>query len=483
MNKYRVSRRCFIIIIVLHRLVFPAYVNAQSESISIHVHLRGVYETQISLVTLGGANAYSEIIGVNRVKNGETVMIDVPGKDLPGEFVLQFDFIQNKGGTTIPAEKKMIINDQDLDLWINPAYANDPDSAWFQSGERENTGYASFLKDNHTQSERLAVLQQFLMQYDDTRSKFYRQCIEEYEHQRKQYNEWLNMRKQEDKSYFFSNLYMFYRTPSLSWEGTQNERTVNVISHYLDEIDFNNPVVTKTGRLREWMDNYVNLHLQMATTTASRDSLIMAAATSAIEKSKPGHACVYGWMVDYFYRGFESNNITAGMKVLEPYINDPACLTSRRMEIQTHLEGMKTLVAGSKAPDIEFKGTHGDSFKLYDFKPSSSLILLLFWSADCSHCIETIDSLSPWLQLPENKKQIAVVAISLDATEAEVKAWKLKKDMLTDWKHLRAEQGFQSKVAEDYFILSTPVMVLIDAATKKIIGMPASLQEMIRLVE
>jgi hypothetical protein len=48
-------------------------------------------------------------------------------------------------------------------------------------------------------------------------------------------------------------------------------------------------------------------------------------------------------MVDYFYKGFESNNIPDGTKVLKPYLNDPNCLTSKRMEIERRLKGIETL--------------------------------------------------------------------------------------------------------------------------------------------
>jgi hypothetical protein len=40
------------------------------------------------------------------------------------------------------------------------------------------------------------------------------------------------------------------------------------------------------------------------------------------------------------------------MKVLEPYLNDPVCLTTKRMEFERRLKGMESLLVGSKAPDI-----------------------------------------------------------------------------------------------------------------------------------
>ncbi|MFZ4550022.1 MAG: thioredoxin family protein, partial [Bacteroidales bacterium] len=98
--------------------------------------------------------------------------------------------------------------------------------------------------------------------------------------------------------------------------------------------------------------------------------------------------------------------------------------------------------------------------------------LLLFWSADCSHCVETVNALFPWSQQPENKTKVSVIAISLDETETEIKAWQQKAINLTGWKHLRAKEGVRSKVASDYYVLATPVMILLDSKTKEIVALP-----------
>lgn len=71
-----------------------------------------------------------------------------------------------------------------------------------------------------------------------------------------------------------------------------------------------------------------------------------------------------------------------------------------------------------------------------------------------------------------------IVAISLDETETDVKAWEQKKGQLKGWVHLHAADGVRSKVASDYFVLATPVMVLIDAKTREIVAKPNTLNEL-----
>ena len=98
-------------------------------------------------------------------------------------------------------------------------------------------------------------------------------------------------------------------------------------------------------------------------------------------------------------------------------------------------------------------------------------------------CKETIDDLKPWSQKPEVKQRLSVVAISLDESETEVKAWDQKVNTLPDWKHLRSKEGINSKVANDYYILATPVMLVLDANTKKIVAMPATFQQLMQFIQ
>jgi thioredoxin-related protein len=214
-----------------------------------------------------------------------------------------------------------------------------------------------------------------------------------------------------------------------------------------------------------------------------RDSLFPEAGITAIEKVRQGHPLVYGWMVDYFYRGYETNGITAGMKILEPYMNDPNCLTSKRQEIARRLQGMETLVAGSRAPNIIMKDIDGNQFELNTLETQCKYILVLFWSAGCSHCVEMVNSLYPWQQQKEVQQKIKVVSISLDETETDIKTWEQKIGGLKGWKHLHEAEGVRSKVASDYYVLATPVMVLLDARTKEIIATPNTLNDLLTAIQ
>jgi thioredoxin-related protein len=455
---------------------------AQAREVAINIHLRGVFDSKITLIPLSGANTTKPIAVVEMVKNGETTTIQVPNDNLPGEFVLIFDYKENASSTPYPAEKRIFIYDQDLQLWVHPVYCNNSDSTWFQIDERENTTYVQFLRESTRQKELLGLLQDFLLNYDYTNSAFYKQGILEYEKRRKAYNQWITEQTRQDKALFVSSLYGFQYVPKIDWKGSEANRKQSLRDNYFDGMDFSEPLMLKTANMKEWMDGYVNLYGELATSISLRDSLFTLAGEIAIEKARTGHPMVYGWMVDYFFNGYESFNIEKGIKMLQPYLDDPNCLTTKRQEINKRLQGIKTMVPGTLAPNIIMKNSDSIPFVLNTYQTEKKYILLLFWSADCGYCTETIGKLYPWYQRVEVQQMLDIVAISMDETENEIQAWRQKIWELKDWTHLRAEDGLRSKVANDYYILGIPVMILLDAKTKMIISLPDNTEQLTKLL-
>ncbi len=476
---FNLPRFCSLIYFVgLLSVILQLPVLAQTTAdVTITIHLRGVYESKISLLGLSG-RIFEKIAETQGIKDGETTEITVTRASLPGEFVLRFDYKENEASAPYPSEKYIFINNQDLELWVRPQYCNNADSTWFQTDETENSTFVKFSKENEKKREKLGLLQHFLMNYDDTKSKLFKEATKEYEQRRQMYNKWLKDQTKQDKLLFISTLYGFQYVPQIPFNSSETDRIYSLIRHYFDGIDFNDSLLIKTSEINKWMDGYVNLYGQLSTTTALRDSLFPLAGRTAIEKAKAGHPLVYGWMVDYFYVGYEANAIDAGMKILEPYLNDPNCLTLKRQEISRRLKGIKTLVSGSKAPNIILNDSLGKVFELEKYKPGGKYVLLFFWSADCSHCVETVNAIYPWLQQTENRLKVSVVAISLDETDAEIKKWEQEINKLVGWNHLRAEDGVRSKVANDYFILATPVMILLDSKTNEIVATPNTPDEL-----
>lgn len=478
------SRKTTANFINLYIFLFLITISSSSifaQGTTLTIHLRGVYESKISLLPLVGNNALKPVIIIDSVKNKEITTLRVTDENLPGEFVLRFDYKEKLSSTPYPSEKHIIVSDQNLELWVHPIYCNNPDSTWFRKDEKENTAYYKFLKENAQKKEMLGLLQNFLLNYDHPKSKFYKGAIKEYEKRRKEYNIWINEQITDHKNMFVSNIFGFQKIPRINWLGTEADRKKSLRENYFDEMDFLEPLMIKTINMKEWMDGYVNLYGELATTEALRDSLFTVAGRIAIEKSRNGHPKVYGWMVDYFFHGYESFNIIRGIKMLEPYLNDPNCHTSKRQEISRRLNGIETLVPGTTAPNIIMNDAEDRPFELYTYQTEKKYMIILFWSGDCGHCKVTIEQLYPWSQRADIQKNLDVVAISLDETDTEIESWHQKVKELNGWIHLRATEGVRSKVAVDYSILGIPVLILLDAENKVIKAIPESVEKLIQL--
>ncbi len=477
---YKASICLFLLFLLLHGNKVLSEINrAPVHNVNLTIRLHGVYESKISLMTqTGESKLIQAIITKESVKNGDTAVISVPKEYLPGEFVIRFDYKENMTSTPYPSEKSLIINQQDIELWVHPIFSNNPDSTWYQKDETENTVFAKVMAENARQKEMLGLLQNFLINYDDNKSAFYREGTNEYEKRRKAHNDWINGQIKEYRELFCSAIFQFELIPEISWNGDESTRKQSLIENYFDQIDFKDSLLANTMEFKSWMDQYVNLYGEQATTVELRDSLFTLAGRRAIEKARKGDPKIYGWMVDYFFKGYESFNIQSGIAMLAPYLNDPNCLTSKRQAIQKRLEGIKTIVPGSVAPDFSFTDDAGKELKFQNYNPGTAYKLILFWSADCPHCDDLVKKLFEWYNQPGIQKKLYVFAISLDETDTEIKAWQDYKTRLPGWRHILAKGGVNSAEANSYFILATPVMVLVDTTTNIIVAMPETVDQL-----
>lgn len=472
----------FLNVLIVIIFLSAGILHAQTNDRKVTVHLRGVYESKISILPLIGPNAFKTIVTADGLKNGGSATVSVSADELPAEFVLRFDYKDKVNSTPYPSEKRIFISDQDLELWINPPYCNNSDSAWFQKDEKENMAFLNFSVENGRRKEKLGLLQNFLMNYDDPKSKFYKLGIDEFETRRSEYNNWIGKQSELNKSLFVGHTFQFQYIPENDFEGNEAVRLQSMITHYFDGIDFKDQLLTHTTDLKGFMDAYVNIYGTLALTEALRDSLFTLAGQRAIDKASAGDPKVYGWMVDYFYKGYESFGIEPGMKMLQAHLENPNCLTTKRQQILKRVEGMTKLVPGALSPGFILKDADSNNFDFHAYKGTSKYKLLLFWSADCEHCMALVKSLSEWYNEAGNKDKISIIAVSLDDTDTEVEKWKKAIPTLAGWKHLRAKGGVNAAIANDYAILSTPVMFLVESQSNLIYGIPDGLDDLITLL-
>lgn len=477
----RTLRYLFLIIIVCLFTSIPVFAgnsgSGDTGERSLAVHIEEVFDAKVTLTPFTGVKVLSPIAEVASVKKGESTVIKIPAQYLPGEFLLRLDYRAQETDHPYPAERSIYINNQDIEIFVNPPYINS-EKTKFNAKERENTTYSAFMKENSAKRMALDLLRQFLLSYDRPESEFYKQAVNEFQQRRLEYNSWLKSQAEAARGLYVSSLFQFQYIPETDWSGSESDRLNQILKNYFEGIDFNDPIIIRTRELARLMDEYMRMYGMQATTEELRNTLFTQAGKVACEKASGGGPKVYGWMVDYFYTGYETYKIDKGMEMLKEHINNPKCLTSKKQQITRRLEGMAKLVAGSLAPDFTIRGTQGKDFQFHKWKGKARYKLLLFWSAGCSSCHELVEGLKQWYTGPANKKKLDIVAVSLDESEVNVQKWEAAISGLSAWKHLHAKEGVNSPVARSYSILSTPVMFLVDSKSNTIVSVPSNLEQL-----
>jgi len=135
------------------------------------------------------------------------------------------------------------------------------------------------------------------------------------------------------------------------------------------------------------------------------------------------------------------------------------------------------LKIGSIAPDIALPDTRDSILKLSSLR--GKVVLIDFWASWCAPCREV----NPYIERIYKKyksKGFEVYAVSIDTKkEAWLKA--IKKDKLT-YSHVIENTGWNSKVAEQYFIDQLPTNFLIDK-TGKIVAINIEGNELVEKIK
>jgi len=164
-------------------------------------------------------------------------------------------------------------------------------------------------------------------------------------------------------------------------------------------------------------------------------------------------------------------------------INNPACLTSKRQQIIKRLKSMTKLAPGNLAPDFVLADNEGNNFEFHKWRTKTPYKLILFWTSNCAHCKKLANELEQWRENPANKEKLDIVAVSLDETETEARKWEKMIPDLPELKHLHTKGGINSPVANDYAILSTPVMFLTKNKSNTIAAVPLNFSELTEFLE
>lgn len=438
--------------------ILLAQKSVAEETRKITVNLRGVYDSKITITPFNGVRFALPLSVVPEVKAGNNAIFEIPNNLLPGEFLFRFDYRAKESDHPYPSELQLYINREDITVNANPLFLRGDSLTLIN--DRENIVWMQFTESSDKQRRQIGLLEQLLQAYDQPKSAVWKKAVNEFEKRRLKYNNWIDSISSANNELYVGHLFRFLSIQNVNWKYSPDERLIDQSIRWFDNFDFTDTIVFRSRQMNEFLNAYIGLFGIRSTSIELRDSLFTLAGEIACERASHGHPKVYGWMVDYFYNGYETYNITAGLKMLEAHANNPNCMTSRKMEIARRMEGIKKLVPGSLAPIVNVHDLMDQEVKIDLKSGKKDYQLLVFYDSGCDHCIDLLTELNTWYEFPENKAWFKILSISLDQ---EPEKWRsMHKAKTYPWIDLYAAGGVNSEVASNYYVLSTPSMYIID---------------------
>jgi thiol-disulfide isomerase/thioredoxin len=438
-------------------LCLPLLTIAKETNVSLK--LRGVYDAKISLSAHNGIRFAKALQVLPDVKSGQEVMITIPDSLLPGEFLFRFDYRAKQEDHPYPGETQIYLNRESIEMDVNPKYLHG--DSLILKNDRENKLWLQFMQQSSQKRMQLDLLAQFLQGYTHTHESVYRKAVKSFGKKRTEFNQWVDSIGQQNKDLYVSHLFAFSKMQPVDWTANPKERMLQQGRTFFDKLNLQDTLVLRSRQMNQFMGAYMGLFGQLSTTEALRDSLFSLAGKMACQKAQTAHPLVYGWIVDYFYNGYETYNISKGLQMLGEHIKQPNCLTTKRREIERRLQGIKTLTPGVKAPLLAVHDSHNKEMTLDWKAENKDYHLLLFYESECGHCHELMTQLREWMQNPDNSLWMDVISIGLD-DKREDWAQASEKNKFP-WKDYHAEGGVNSQAAASYYVLSTPSLFVVDS--------------------
>jgi len=442
------------------------------------IKLRGVYDSKITLTPFDGVRFALPLTVASGVKTGEETHFVIPDSLLPGEFLIRFDYRAKETDTPYPSELQLYINSEDIAIDAHPLYLRG-DSLRL-TNDRENTTWFAFTNKSDRQRQQIGLLRQLLEQYDSPASPEWTGVLKAYEKRRINYNHWIDSLARAQKNLYVSHLYDFQKLKAENWKATPAIRMNSLAHEWFKGFNFNDTLILRSRQMNELMNGFMGLYGMRATSETLRDSLFTEAGKLAIESASVGHPRVYGWMVDYFYNGYETYNITSGMVMLEKHLNNPGCLTSKRLAIAKRLEGLKKMVPGVAVRNVMVHNFDDREETINMTACDKNYRLLLFYDSECDHCRQLLAAVRKWYELPANSTRLEVVSVALDRTR---EVWEpFFTANAFPWIDRYAPGGVNSQAATDYYVLSAPYMYLVDK-NGALMGIPNTVEEMDKMMK
>ena len=338
---------------------------------------------------------------------------------------------------------------------------------------QSNKIYYDFIQLNKDFKTKTELLQLMLARYPEE-DDYYQKTKQKLIQIQEDYLNFVNITSQKSPGSFIARYVRSSQLPVVPPEIPFDEQLVYLKIHALDNVNFYDDGLIYsdafTSKTIEYLTYYRNPQLPIGLL----EKEFMSAIDSILNKAKVNEI-IYQHIVEYLLDGFKTYGFDSVIDyIVENYvIKDDLCLDTELQDtMERRIQQARNFKPGNRVPDITISDSAGIKFSLGDL--TSEKFLLLFYASWCTHCQNLIPKIYE-LYKNQNEKRTEVVAVALDTSKTELENFIGTYGL--DWINIADIEGWNSKVAIDYFIYATPTMFLIDK-NRKLIYKPTSIDDL-----
>ncbi len=248
--------------------------------------------------------------------------------------------------------------------------------------------------------------------------------------------------------------------------------------NYFKNVDFNDTLLLRTHLFTAKLVGYLSLYQKQGMNKKAMEKAFVAPVDTILKKAGVNNK-MYLFCLNYLVKGFKD----FGFDSLLLHIAQTQHLDTlkdnslQKVMLESELAMIRKLAIGQTAPDFTAKTLKGRKIQLSKVKAGHTL--LVFWASWCPHCTATLPRLKKYYD-PAHPEKLQIIAVSVDDSKRDVEK-EIKKEGY-QWPNIAQLKGWDSPVAVEYGVSSTPTFILLDK-DKKIIAKPGNITELEKILQ
>ena len=226
--------------------------------------------------------------------------------------------------------------------------------------------------------------------------------------------------------------------------------------NYWKDIDFSDESLVRSMALNDRIQDYMRIHASKDKENGFYNAADLIQDKASVNE-KVKYFMLYTMMEGFYTSGMEDQ----AYYIADNYLHEDACAdTEVGSLVQKRAEGLRSLRIGQTPPDFTILDEKGKKVNLRTVAAKNDLTLVMFWASWCHKCEQEMPVIKK-IYDANKAKGFEIIGVSVDM---EKNAWlngiQAKK---CDWINVSQLEGWQSPIAKDYRISTTPVMFLLDS--------------------